>query len=128
MKDETKGREPANETAAKHTCDRCGACCVFDMFFVYATKGDCVRAGHLREFDGIEGIMRRRRKQWSNGHQVCIFLQRATSQLGCALHGDAEKPVDCMAFDCHDHIHRYGDRDGFQSFRAAWREEASNDD
>jgi hypothetical protein len=96
------------------TCQRCGACCAAALYIVTGTNAR-VRPGHLADFDPYEpdGVLIRRRKPWSRGHAVCIFLRRGT---GCPLHGTPEQPADCAAFHCWDPP--FADDPMYAAFRA----------
>ena len=101
------------------SCERCGACCVFN-WLIDAEMNDDIRAGHLTEVEGgFDGYLRRRRKPWSQGHRVCMFQGRSANGSTCRLHGRDTQPVTCQEFRCRLPDDRAIHRE-FLRFRERW--------
>jgi hypothetical protein len=101
-------------------CEMCGACCSY-FRFIQATKNALVKSAHLAEWDGIEGYLIMKKKPWSKGHKVCIFLKKG---CGCLLHTKVEQPCVCSSFNCKDKSTReMCDWDEFREFRRKWHED-----
>jgi hypothetical protein len=95
-------------------CDMCGACCAYP-FYIQTYPDDCgvIREGHLYDFDGIDGYLKKTTKKWSKPYQVCIFLKEG---VGCPLDGDPLQPRDCIDFNCK--LPPWNDKKRYKKFHA----------
>jgi len=99
-------------------CERCGACCAYHFVIYTAPKGR-VAEGHLSDFDGVEGALKRRKKPWSGSYRVCLFLKKG---VGCFLHGGDDQPIDCTRFNCRfPQMKERRESSEFFEFRKKWR-------
>jgi hypothetical protein len=99
-------------------CERCGACCAYGFVIHAPVDGIFIKAGHVCDFDGIEGEMRKQIKPWSGARHVCVLLRHGE---GCIVHDCDMQPVDCQEFNCHlppfAEEERFAD---FREFRSRW--------
>jgi hypothetical protein len=99
-------------------CDQCGACCSY-YGYIY-TRPDWfgfVREGHLDDFDGVEGSIKKRRKPWSKNYSVCIFLKKGE---GCPhhLYGMDVQPSPCFDYSCK--LPPASNDEKFKEFKDKW--------